>query len=48
VRDKVLVPSSRILACIHLTGQLGRRGDEVSWHQSSRRAAMAVIEMAFA
>jgi hypothetical protein len=44
----VLMPSSRMLARIRLTGQLGRRGDEVSWHRSSRRVAMAVVEMAFA
>jgi hypothetical protein len=48
MRDKVLMPSSRMLACIRLTGQLGRRGDEVSWHRSSRQAAMVVVEMAFA
>jgi hypothetical protein len=43
----VLVPSSRMLARMRLTGQLGRRGDEASWHQSSRRVAVAVGEMAF-
>jgi hypothetical protein len=48
MRDKVLVPSSRMLARIRLTGQLWWRGDEVSWHRRSRRAAMAVIKMAFA
>jgi hypothetical protein len=48
VRDKVLVQSSRMLVRIRLTGQLGRRGDEASWHRRSRRAAMAVVEMAFA
>jgi hypothetical protein len=47
VRDKVLVPSSRMLARIRLIGQLGRRGDEVSWHRSSRQAAMEVVEMTF-
>jgi hypothetical protein len=47
VRDKVLVLSSRMLARIRLTGQLGQRGNEASWHQSSGRAIMAVVEMAF-
>jgi hypothetical protein len=32
---------------MRLTGQLGRRGDEASWHRSSRRAAVAGGEMAF-
>jgi hypothetical protein len=48
VRDKVQVPSRRMLARICLTSQLGQRGNEASWHRSSRWAAMAVIEMAFA
>jgi hypothetical protein len=43
----VLVPSSRMPVRMRLTGQLGRRGDEASWHRSSRRAAVAVGEMAF-
>jgi hypothetical protein len=47
VRDKVLVPSSRMPVRMRLTGQLGRRGDEASWHRSSRRAAVAGGEMAF-
>jgi hypothetical protein len=37
----VLTRSSKRLARIGLTGRLGRRGDEVSCHWSSRRAAMA-------
>jgi hypothetical protein len=48
MRDKVLVPSSRMLARIRLTSQLWWRGDEASWHRRSRWTAMAVIEMAFA
>jgi hypothetical protein len=48
VRDKVLVLSSRMLARIRRISQLGWRGDEASWHRTSRRAAMVVVEMAFA
>jgi hypothetical protein len=41
----VLVSSSRMLAPIRLTSQLGQRGDGACCHRSSRRVAMAVVEM---